>query len=165
MLTLVAEHVVKAPPRVVWQVLTDFASYPRWTGAATLTPAPDRPAEVTYALRVTSRGGRERTWAFAGRIRAFDPPRLFAWTSSLPGLIGLAIRFEVTPEAGATRVRHVARVSGVVAAIRPNLTRRVFQPVLERMLCDLEAEARRRERKGPSGGPPKPPHRRGNPRH
>ena len=78
MLTLAAEAAVKAPPRVVWQVLADFGSYPRWTGAATLDRRADRPGGVTYAIRVTTRGGGVRPWAFVGRLRSLEPPQRLA---------------------------------------------------------------------------------------
>lgn len=149
MLTVAAEADIKAPPAVVWQVLADFGSFPRWTAAATLDRSPDRPDELTYAIRVTARGGGVRPWAFVGRLRTLEPPQRLAWTAGLPGILTLAVSFDLGAWGGHTHVRHEARLSGLVAWIRPGLMRRIFQSVVDRTLRDLDAEVRRVRRGGP----------------
>lgn len=146
MLTLAAVREVRAPASLVWQVATDFPSYPKWTGAARIERGTSGSDDLAYTIRVTTSGGGVRNWTFPGRVRADEPPRRIVWGLGVLGILGMQISFDLRPQTGSTEVSHVARFTGLVAMIRPGLIRRIIQPVLDQTLQDLEAEVRRRSR-------------------
>lgn len=148
MLVLDAERDVRAPVGAVWRALVDYPRYPKWTGAAILLQDPARPGELAYRIRVRTPGRTERAWKFPGRETTREPLRAIGWRFGMALVFRLDIGFETSGRGGVTHVRHVVRITGLVAVLRPALLRRIFEPVLETVLRDLEAEARRRQRRG-----------------
>lgn len=148
MLVLDAERDVRAPVGAVWRALADYPRYPKWTGAAILLQDPARPGELVYRIRVRTPGRAERAWSFPGRETIREPLRAIGWRFGMALVFRLDIGFEARARGGVTHVRHVIRITGLVAVLRPALLRRIFEPVVETMLRDLEAEARRRQRRG-----------------
>ncbi|ODT86366.1 MULTISPECIES: SRPBCC family protein [Caulobacteraceae] len=148
MVILDAERDVRTPVGAVWRALVDYPRYPKWTGAAILQQDPDRPGELVYRIRVRTPGRTERAWSFPGRETTREPLRAIGWRFGMGFVYGLDIGFETSARGGVTHVRHFVRITGLVAVLRPALLRRIFGPVVETMLSDLEAEARRRQRRG-----------------
>lgn len=148
MLVLDAERDVRTPAGAVWRALVDYPRYPKWTGAAILQQDRARPGELVYRIRVRPPGRTGRTWSFPGRETTREPLRAISWRFGMPLVFRLDIGFEIGPRGGLTHVRHVIRITGLVAALRPALLRRIFEPVAETMVRDLEVEARRRQRRG-----------------
>jgi hypothetical protein len=112
--------VIAAPPSRVWDVLTDFASYPDWNplvGSLEGEPVVGR----RVAVHVIPLGRHHRP-----RITAFEPPHRLAWTGweALPFLLSSThyFRLEPTPE-GHTRLDHGERFRGLAA---PLLGRRLL---------------------------------------
>ncbi|WP_363083856.1 SRPBCC family protein [Phenylobacterium sp. SCN 70-31] len=148
MLSLSAERVVHAPIGAVWRAVIDFRGYPRWTGAAVVVEDAAEAGALVYRIRVGTPGRPVRTWSFPGHIQAQEAPRRISWRCGMSALFGVQISFELTPRAGVTEVRHTARITGIVTLLRPVALRRILQPALDRMVRDLEAEARRGRRRG-----------------
>lgn len=141
MYELLSEIDVKAPVAAVWAILTDFASYPRWTGAARVTEEPDDRTRITYAIRVISNGRPEKRWAFPGRFTANQPPSVLGWRLGMPWLLLIEMQYALARTDGATHVRHVVRFKGAVPAVRKASFKRIFQPVMDRTLSDLAVRA------------------------
>ncbi len=148
MLSLASERDIQAPVGAVWRALTDFPRYPKWTGAAVLAEDPDRPSGMTYAIRVRTGARPEQTWKLAGRFVAREASHRIAWRCGVAFALGLEMAFELASRGGHTQVRHVATFRGLAPLLRPALVRGIFQPVLDALLRDLDAEARRRQRRG-----------------
>jgi len=155
---LVSEIDVKAPVATVQAILTDFASYPKWTGAARVTEKPDDPTRVIYVVRLIFKGGPEKPWAFPGRLIAPLPPNVIGWRLGMLGLLSIEMKYAFAWTNGATHVRQVVRFKGILPALSENRYRHVFQPVMDRILSDLAVRARqasRQLRTASRGGPRK----------
>jgi hypothetical protein len=98
---------INAPPDRIWEVLTDFRSYPEWNPFITLIdgePVPGSGLEV----RIEPPGGRAMT--FKPTVLAAEPTRELSWLGRLfvPGLFDGEHHFEIEP-IGGERSRFVQR--------------------------------------------------------
>lgn len=158
MYELVSEIDVKAPVATVRAILTDFASYPKWTGTARVTEEPDDRTRITYAIQVIFKDGPEKSWVFPGRLTANHPPSGLAWQLGMPGLLVIEMQYRFARANGATRVCHVVKFRGLLPAVMKSRLKRIFQPVMDRTLSDLAVRARqpsRPLRSSPRGRPEK----------
>ena len=110
---------IAAPPWRVWLVLTDFAAYPAWNPV--LTRVQGRP-EQGARLRVRVEPPGRSALALAPRVVALETGRELRWRGRLlplPGLLDAEHAFELDWLAGgdATRLRHAARFSGLLAPL------------------------------------------------
>lgn len=99
--------VINAPPARVWEVLTDFRSYPEWNPFITRIdgePVPGTGLEV----RIEPPGGRVMT--FKPKVLVAEPSRELSWLGRLlvPGLFDGEHHFEIEP-IGGDRSRLVQR--------------------------------------------------------
>lgn len=145
MYELVSEIDVKAPVATVRAILTDFASYPKWTGAARVIEAPGDRTRITYQIRLIFKDGPEKPWTFPGRVTT-DQPDLLGWRLGMPGLLVIEMQYAFAWTNGATHVRHSVRFRGVLPALSKTRFKRIFQPVLDRTLSDLAVRARQPSR-------------------
>jgi len=108
---------IQAPPERVWDVLTDFASFPAWNpfireAQGTLTPG----ARLRVRLRLID--GRSMT--FRPRVLRVEPNRELAWLArtGAPGLLDVERRFVIEPR-GPDGVRFVQSevCTGVLAPL------------------------------------------------
>ncbi|MDO8411055.1 MAG: SRPBCC family protein [Phenylobacterium sp.] len=141
MYELVSEINVKAPVATVRAILTDFGSYPKWTGAARVAEEASDRTKITYVIRLRFKDGPEKSWPFSGQL-TINPPGLLGWRLGLPGLLGIEMRYAFAWTNGATHVHHLVRFSGVLAGLGKNRFKRIFQPVMDRTLNDLAVRAR-----------------------
>lgn len=148
MLAFEAQRDVRAPASAVWRALTDYPRFPKWTGAASLVEDRAKPGDLAYRIRVRTAGRPERTWSFPGRETTRDPLQRIGWRFGMAWVFDLDVVFEMSARGGVTHVRHVVSIAGLVTILRPALLGRIFKPVVETLLRDLEAEARRRQRRG-----------------
>lgn len=142
MYELTSEINVKAPVATVRAILTDFRSYPKWTGAALVTEDPNDRTKITYAIRLSFNGGREKSWPFPGRLNSNQPSGQLGWRLGLPGLLIVEMQYAFAWTNGATHLRHYVRFGGVIPALAKKRFKRTFQPVMDRMLSDLAVRAR-----------------------
>jgi hypothetical protein len=116
MLTRRVETVIdiEAAPARVWEVLTDFASYPDWNPfivRATGTPEPG--SQIT--LRIHSSAGWKAT--NKARITAAVPDQVLRWSARLipiPGLAAGRHEFRLTARADGTRLVHSEQFFGAL---------------------------------------------------
>ena len=143
---LVSEIDVKAPVATVQAILMDFASYPKWTGAARVTEKPDDPTRIIYVIRLIFKGAPEKPWAFPGQLTASLPPNVIGWRLGMFGLLTIEMQYAFTWTNGATHVRQLVRFKGILPALSETRYRHVFQPVMDRILSDLAMRARQASR-------------------
>jgi len=107
------EALLPFEPDRVWAVLADFDSYARWNplnvraaGRAALG------ARIPMTFVNPARPGT--TVSQTVRITACEPGRRLEWVGHIPLLFRGRHFFELTPEAGGTRLRHGEDQSGLV---------------------------------------------------
>ncbi len=113
---------IDAGPQAVWDVLTDFAAYPRWN------PFMDRidgTAEVGRRLVVHLAGGGGRGTTFRPTVLVATPGQELRWIGKLGpgGLFDGVHSFVLTAEPdGTTRLTHSERFTGLLVALLKGAT-------------------------------------------
>jgi hypothetical protein len=90
------EIAIAAAPERVWEVLTDFDSYPSWNPF--IRSVTGRPAAGTQLeVRIEPPGGRSMT--FRPTVLAAEPPRELSWLGRvlLPGVLDGEHSFHIEP--------------------------------------------------------------------
>ena len=110
---------IAAPPWRVWRLLTDFDAYPAWNPF--LTRVRGRP-EPGAPLRVRVEAPGRSALVFTPRVVAAETGRELRWRGRLlpvPGLLDgeHAFHLERLADGRATRLRHAARFSGLLAPL------------------------------------------------
>jgi hypothetical protein len=109
-----AEIDIAASMAEVWEVLTDFSSYPEWNPF--IVEAEGR-LKVGQRLRVIIRPPGQKARTFRPTVRTYEPPRGFSWLGRLvmPGVFDGAHFHEIRPEEQA-RCRYIQseRFSGIL---------------------------------------------------
>ena len=131
MRTIEAEHVVDAPPEVVWEELTDFSSHAEWNPFITEIEGEAR-EEARLRVRIEPPGTRGAT--FRPKVTVVRPNRQLAWLGRLfvPHVFDGRHEFLLEPlgDAG-DRTRFVQRETfgGVLVPIllNPGAVRRGFE--------------------------------------
>ena len=113
---LVTEIDIEAPADRVWQILTDFASYPSWNPFVRKIEGPvQEGAQLEVALQPPGRGPS----TFRPKIVKVVPGRELRWLGHLgvSGLFDGEHRFQIEPLDG-SRVRfvHAERFDGLLAS-------------------------------------------------
>ena len=128
---------IAASPEAVWNVLTDFESWPRWN-----------PDVKSISVEGDLAPGTMFRWkagpgTISSTIQEVEPPRRLAWTGTTFGIKAKHV-YRLEPRGEATFVRTQESYDGFVA----RLLRGSLQRTLERALSDglrhLKTEAERR---------------------
>ena len=111
---------IAAPPWRVWRVLTDFDAYPAWNPFVTRVHGRPEPG-ARLRVRVEP-PGRGSGLTIKARVVALETGRALRWRGRLLPLPGLldgehAFELEWLPGGRATRLRHAARFSGLLAPL------------------------------------------------
>jgi uncharacterized protein YndB with AHSA1/START domain len=98
---IVFERRIPHPIDAVWAAITEPEHRAAWLGPTSIEPREGGTVELTAEGPPVPREMREIT----GRIRVWDPPRVFEheWKQSLVG--DTVIRYELTPDGDATTLR------------------------------------------------------------
>lgn len=114
MTLLTSEIAIDAPSDVVWQVLVDFDSYPKWNPVEIEAKGV---AVVGAAFQHTGKLPGRKPRTFEARIIEATPARALAWKGHIvvPGLFDVRHRFEIDPmEDDRSRLRQSERFSGLL---------------------------------------------------
>jgi hypothetical protein len=111
---------IAAPPWRVWRLLTDFDAYPAWNPF--LTRVEGRPEEGARLRVRVEAPGRNSALTLTPRVVAVETGRALRWRGRLlfvPGLLDGEHAFELEwmAEGRATRLRHAARFTGLLAPL------------------------------------------------
>jgi uncharacterized protein YndB with AHSA1/START domain len=122
-----AEIDVAAPPEAVWDVLADPGAYGDWVVGTKVTRAdanwPEVGSSLEFRVEIGPVGGGDRT-----RVVEAEPPRLLVLRAGLQQLGAAAIRLELQPAAGGTRVvMEEDAVEGLVASLRTRVSDAVLK--------------------------------------
>ena len=109
---------IAAPPMKVWRALCDFSAYPRWNPYRVIDGVAGLDEKVV--LRIGSDPAKRRP--VPARITAFEPGKLLVFKTGRPLLIYATETFELERSQRGTRLRHIARMSGVGAGLIGRLT-------------------------------------------
>ncbi len=111
--TAVSEIHVDAPPERVFELLCDVSRHPVWAGSGEPVAAKlvgEGPLKLGSLFDVEERFGRGRRVDVRCEVCAFDPPKELRWRVSQltrPPEFRSEWSFELEPENGGTRVRHI----------------------------------------------------------
>jgi hypothetical protein len=116
------EIMIAAPPKRVWEALTDFALYPEWNPFIITAEGEPRVGERLIAT-FRPPGGSAQT--FRPVVLRAEAPHALVWRGSLPipGLFAGEHFFLLTPEAAGTRFRNEETFSGLLAPFLGKLLR------------------------------------------
>jgi len=108
---------IDAPPRVVWDILTDFSAHGRWNPFI-----PDISGKPTEGerLAVTIAPPGKKRMNFTPRVISAKPPREFAWLGHLviPGLFDGEHRFLIEERSdGKTRLTQREEFRGMMVGL------------------------------------------------
>ncbi|WP_328778263.1 SRPBCC domain-containing protein [Streptomyces canus] len=133
---------IDAKPRIVWEVLTDFARYPDWNPYVREVTGDVR-VGGTPALRTQPAKGRPVN--FRARVTTVTEGIELRWAGGLPapGLFGSDHGFALSPHNGGTRVPQDERFSGLLVPVMSSIIDRTLEN-FERMNQPLKdwAEAK-----------------------
>ncbi|WP_274555758.1 SRPBCC family protein [Streptomyces spiramyceticus] len=112
-----AEARIGAPAEKIWAQLTDFAAYGQWNVTHTSFPK-GGPAvlevSATYEENMKLMGfPAEVTWT----VEELEPARLLATKGKGPMGVNLAMRYSLTPDGDATRVRIDGEFTGAAVSL------------------------------------------------
>ncbi|MBT2505804.1 SRPBCC family protein [Streptomyces sp. ISL-98] len=112
-----AEARIGAPAEKIWAQLTDFAAYGQWNATHTSFPK-GGPAvlevSATYEENMKLMGfPAEVTWT----VEELEPARLLATKGKGPMGVNLAMRYSLTPDGDATRVRIDGEFTGAAVSL------------------------------------------------
>ena len=144
MKTLAAKIDVEAPPDRVWDVLTDFPSYPQWNP---FMFSVEGTAEAGAHLRIGMQRRGGMVLRFGAQVVVADPPRELAWTGEglrghWPGLVRGDRRVVIEPLAsGGSRVEMLTTFTGALAPLMGWLER--YREAFDEMEAALKARAER----------------------
>lgn len=111
------EIVINAPPERVWQILTDFAAFPRWNPFIREARGRLRPgARLLVRLKIVG----PRPSSFRPTVRVVDPPHELRWLARTgrPGVFDVERSFRIVAEGdGGSRLIQHESCTGVLAPL------------------------------------------------
>jgi hypothetical protein len=128
---------ISADPQTVWDVLTDFESWPLWK----------RDVE-SMTLRGSLATGTIFVWkagpgTITSKLEEVEAPDKIAWSGSTFGIKAIDV-FRLEARDGGTLVTEEESWRGVLASLFRSRMRRTLLSGIERGMADLKAEAERR---------------------
>jgi len=132
-----SEIEIAVPPKLAWDVLTDFQSWPSWNPAVT---------------EVSMNGGHTEGSTFRWRagpgtitstIQEVDAPRRIVWSGTSFGIKAIHVH-TLEGQNGGTLVRTEESYDGLVARVLHGRLKKTLNATLEGGLASLKAEAERR---------------------
>lgn len=136
---------IQAQPDVIWQILTDASSYPKWNSTVERVEG-----RIALGEKVTVRTKINPGRAFPLKVSEFVPARRMVWTGGMPlGLFRGERTFELASQPGGLVEFSMKEVfSGLLS---PLIERSIpdLQPAFDQFAADLKKHAEERK-PGPS---------------
>ena len=86
MIKLETETILPAAPERVWDILTDFESYPEWNPMV-LEVAGNSQIGAKLKLKVSAPDSSGNTYSFKAKIVNFQLGKILAWKGGVPGIL------------------------------------------------------------------------------
>jgi uncharacterized protein YndB with AHSA1/START domain len=134
------DALIKAPIETVWDVLSDFQSWPTWNKSV-LKMQVDGPVETGTLFEWQADG-----WKLASRLEEVDPPQRIAWSGATLGIRSTHV-WDLTEEGRGTHVHTVESFEGLVPRLLRHFTRKKLAQSLNQGMAALKAEAESRARR------------------
>lgn len=130
---------IAAGPQRVWQIITDFASYPEWNPfIRRVEGEPKQGARIT--INLTTPGGTNRTYEPV--ITVIEPARELRWVGKVPGIVKGEHIFELAAaEDGRTRLVHREVFGGLLSPFFGRRTEEDIKAGFEQMNLALKKRA------------------------
>ncbi|MBL0886796.1 SRPBCC family protein [Myceligenerans indicum] len=135
---------IDAPPEDVWQIVADIEAWPEWTSSMTsvrIVEGPN-PPDAGTEVRIEQPGLPLAIWT----VDDWDPPRMFAWTSAVPGMRTQAEHVVEDLGEGRSRVTltitQVGSFAGVLGAVTGKHTHTLVDTELASLKTRAESGAR-----------------------
>jgi uncharacterized protein YndB with AHSA1/START domain len=132
-----AEIEVAASPEIVWAVLSDIDSWPRWNPEV---------KSASLAGRLTN--GAQFRWkagpgTITSTIQRVEPPKVIAWTGQTFGIKAIHV-YRLEPHGDRTIVKSDESWDGLVVRLLRGPMTKMLQKSIESGLRHLKTEAERR---------------------
>jgi carbon monoxide dehydrogenase subunit G len=132
-----SEIEIRAPPEVVWDVLTDFQRWPSWNSNVQSVKGGGSVSKGT-TFKWKSGGSTIRS-----TIQEVERPTLIAWTGSLMAIKAIHV-WHFTSREGRTLVSTEESFDGPIARLFKRSLQRTLEESLASGLKDLKTEAEKR---------------------
>lgn len=109
---------IAAPPMKVWRALCDFAAYPRWNPYREIIGVAAEGEKVVLKIGADP----AKRHPVPARIVAFEPGKLLIFRTGRALILHATESFEFERSSRGTRLRHVARMTGLGAGLVGRLT-------------------------------------------
>ena len=129
MVKLETEIDIAAPPNQIWQVLTDFKSFPEWNPQLEVVGKPELGAKL--AVKANAPDGSDSRYEFRVRIVDFEPEKLLAWKGGVPGILSGYHYWRICPSGNGTRLIHGEDFYGLYVWIKGYSHIMSFRPSYE----------------------------------
>lgn len=140
MIRLETETIIAEPPKRVWQILTDFKSFPEWNPLILeMEGSPKLKAKL--ALTVSAPDGSDTTYSFKAVIVNFQPGELLAWKGGVPGILSGLHYWRLSPCSSGTHLVHGEDFSGLYVWFVGCKHILLFSPAYEAMNTALAERA------------------------
>ena len=135
---------IEADPDIVWDILTDIESWPKWN-----------PDVKMATLRGELKAGTQFDWRSGpGKITSVlqnvEPPHLIAWTGKMMGINAIDV-FKLNPVNSKTEVVEEESWEGLISRVMRGRMQKILEESLKAGLKSLKAEAERVSSVKPSG--------------
>jgi uncharacterized protein YndB with AHSA1/START domain len=136
-----SEIEVRAPPEIVWRVLTDISGWPSWNPDVKSVEIDGPPVPgTTFRWKAGPS-------TITSTLRAVEPPRRIAWAGKTLGISAIHV-YELDPRDDATLVRSAESWDGLLVRL---LRRRLSKTLQETTASGLEHLKREAERQTDTG--------------
>lgn len=131
MAKLETEIEIALSPRQVWDVLTDFESFPQWNPLLTVIGEPKLGSKLQ--VKANSPDGSGGQYEFRVRIVDFEPRQRLAWQGGIPGLLSGRHYWHLSASPQGTYLIHGEDFYGLYVWIQGNQHIQSFRPSYEAM--------------------------------
>jgi uncharacterized protein YndB with AHSA1/START domain len=135
-----ADALIEAPIDTVWNVLTDFQSWPTWNKSV-LKMQVEGQVKTGTLFEWQADG-----WKLASRLEEVDPPKRIAWSGATLGIRSTHV-WDLAEEGQGTHVHTVESFEGLVPRLLRHFTRKKLAKSMEQGMAALKAEAELRARR------------------
>lgn len=141
-IVIASEALIHAPAAKVWEVLTCFEDYPRWSRNIRAAGTLQVGEEVTFQIKYRRRGS-DRWFGAPMLVEAVEPAQRLVCSFGLPALLTIQIVFALSRSEGRVLLLHEARISGLLAFVVPRRFDGLIRPVVTALTKDLQLKFNR----------------------
>ncbi len=131
MVKLETEIDIAVPPSQVWQILTDFKTFPEWNPLLEVVGQPELGAKL--AVKANAPDGSGSQYQFRVNIVDFEPDKFLAWKGGFPGVLSGYHYWRLFASGEGTHLVHGENFSGLYVWLKGHQHFLSFRPAYEDM--------------------------------